>query len=140
MALVWGIFSIIKGAVKTKYACKFSILLDCFWRIYFHAYKNLYPPKKWETWEKFENKKFGLGKNNFGSDTNTEIESWFRFPILKPGFGRTLKNVSSCTWTTRERLFYPAKYQKLYYVRPPNLYGWWNHQGNKTIWISLFLM
>ena len=29
-------------------------------------------------------------KKNFGSDTNTESGPWFRFPIPKPGFGRTL--------------------------------------------------
>ena len=32
LALVWGIFFIIKGALKTKFACKFWILLDYFWR------------------------------------------------------------------------------------------------------------
>ena len=32
--------------------------------------------------------KFGFGKKSFGS--YTEIGPWFRFPILKPGFGRTL--------------------------------------------------
>ena len=30
LALVMGIFSNIKGALKTKFACKFSILLDYF--------------------------------------------------------------------------------------------------------------
>ena len=34
--------------------------------------------------------KFGFGKKSFGSDTDTEIGPWFRFPISKPGFGRTL--------------------------------------------------
>ena len=32
--------------------------------------------------------RFGLGKTSLGSDT--ESYSWFWFPILKPGFGRTL--------------------------------------------------
>ena len=35
-------------------------------------------------------KKFRFWKKKFGSDTNTKIGSWFRFPIPKPGFGRTL--------------------------------------------------
>ena len=35
-------------------------------------------------------KSFGFGKKNFGSDTDTEIGPWFRFPIPKPNFGRTL--------------------------------------------------
>ena len=35
-------------------------------------------------------KSFGFGKKNFGSDTDTETGPWFRFPIPKPGFGRTL--------------------------------------------------
>ena len=39
---------------------------------------------------KFEKKSFGFGTKNFGSDTDTKIEPWFRFPIPKPGFGRTL--------------------------------------------------
>ena len=39
----------------------------------------------------FEKKSFGVGKKNFGSDT--EIGPWFQFPIPKPGFGRTLQTV-----------------------------------------------
>ena len=34
--------------------------------------------------------KFGFGKKSFGS---TEIGPWFRFPIPKPGFSRTLGHV-----------------------------------------------
>ena len=43
--------------------------------------------------EKFgKKKKFWFQKKkSFGSDTDTEIRPWYRFPIPKPGFGRTLK-------------------------------------------------
>ena len=40
--------------------------------------------------KKNEKKGFGLGKKKFGSDTDTEIGPWFRFPIPKPNFGLTL--------------------------------------------------
>ena len=30
----------------------------------------------------------GLGKKSYGTDTETQ--SWFRLPLPKPGFGRTL--------------------------------------------------
>ena len=39
---------------------------------------------------KFFEKKIDLEKKSFGSSTDTEIVPRFRFPILKPGFGRTL--------------------------------------------------
>ena len=32
----------------------------------------------------------GLGKKSYGTKTDTETQSWFRLPIPKPGFGRTL--------------------------------------------------
>jgi hypothetical protein len=32
----------------------------------------------------------GLGKKSYGTETDTETRSWFRLPIPKPGFGRTL--------------------------------------------------
>ena len=32
----------------------------------------------------------GLGQNCYGTKTDTETQSWFRLPIPKPGFGRTL--------------------------------------------------
>ena len=32
----------------------------------------------------------GLGKKSSGPETDTETWSWFRLPIPKPGFGRTL--------------------------------------------------
>ena len=32
----------------------------------------------------------GLGKKSYGAETDTETQSWFRLPIPKPGFGRTL--------------------------------------------------
>ena len=55
------------------------------------GFKNLYPQERSGKHEKhFLKKKFGLGKKNFGSDTNTEIGPWFRFPIPKSGFGHTL--------------------------------------------------
>ena len=38
----------------------------------------------------------GLGKKSSGPKTDTETLSWFRLPIPKPGFGRTLLQ-SSCT-------------------------------------------
>ena len=34
----------------------------------------------------------GLGKKSSGPETDTETWSWFRLPIPKPGFGRTLAN------------------------------------------------
>ena len=34
-------------------------------------------------------KKFGFGKKKSGSDTDSEIGPWFRFPIPKPGCSRT---------------------------------------------------
>ena len=38
----------------------------------------------------FEKKEgFSLGEKSFSSDTDTESGPWFRFPIPKPGFGRT---------------------------------------------------
>ena len=39
---------------------------------------------------KFERKSFNFGTKTFGSDTDTEIGPWFRFPIPKPDFDRTL--------------------------------------------------
>ena len=34
-------------------------------------------------------KYFGFGKKKFGSETDTKIESWFRFPIPQTNFGLT---------------------------------------------------
>ena len=31
----------------------------------------------------------GLGKKSYGTETDTETQSWFRLPIPQPGFGRT---------------------------------------------------
>ena len=39
--------------------------------------------------EKIE-ESFGIGKKSYGTETDTKTQSWFRLPILKPGFGRTL--------------------------------------------------
>ena len=40
---------------------------------------------------KFEEMSFGFEKKKrFGSETDTEIRPWFRFPIPKPNFGLTL--------------------------------------------------
>ena len=36
----------------------------------------------------------GIGKKSYGTETDTETQSWFRLPILKPGLGRT--QVCSC--------------------------------------------
>ena len=36
----------------------------------------------------------GLGKKSCGTETVTETWSWFRLPIPKPGFGRTLLSYS----------------------------------------------
>ena len=35
-------------------------------------------------------KSFGFRKKNFGSETDTEIVTWFRFPIPKPNFSQML--------------------------------------------------
>ena len=40
--------------------------------------------------KKNEKKSFSFGKKNFGSNTDTDIGPWFRSPIPKPGFSRTL--------------------------------------------------
>jgi hypothetical protein len=32
----------------------------------------------------------GLVKKSYSTETDTETQSWFRLPIPKPGFGRTL--------------------------------------------------
>ena len=32
----------------------------------------------------------GLGKKSYGTETDTETQSWFRLPLPKPGFGHTL--------------------------------------------------
>jgi hypothetical protein len=40
-----------------------------------------------------EKKRFGFGKKNFGSETDTGIGPWFRFPIPKPNFGLTLSQM-----------------------------------------------
>jgi hypothetical protein len=36
-------------------------------------------------------KSLGLGKKSYGTETDTETQSWFQLPIPKPGFGRTLR-------------------------------------------------
>ena len=48
LALIWVIFSNIKGHSKTKFSAKFwiFILLSKIW-VYFQGYKNLYHLKKW---------------------------------------------------------------------------------------------
>ena len=43
--------------------------------------------------EKNLKKKFRFRKKKFGSETDTAIGLWFRFPILKPNFGHTLKKL-----------------------------------------------
>ena len=72
LALLLGIFFIIKGALKTKIACKFSILLDYFWRSgYIFMIKKTYilprSGKHENNLKKIETKKgFGFGKKDFG--------------------------------------------------------------------------
>ena len=46
--------------------------------------------------KKIEKKNFGFGKKSFGSNTNTKIGPWFRFPIPKHGFGHTLNKLHTC--------------------------------------------
>ena len=45
--------------------------------------------------KKMKKKSFGYGKKNFGSDTDTKIQPWFRFPIPIPNYGQTLSWVLS---------------------------------------------
>ena len=74
--------------------------------VYFHAYKNLYSLKKWETSEKFENnlknKSFGFSKKKISSNTNTEIKPWFWFPLPKPGFCHTYIYTTPLTATNKK--------------------------------------
>ena len=49
-----------------------------------------HPPKEVGKNEKNLNKKYRFPEKNFGSETETEIGPWFRFPIPKPNFGLTL--------------------------------------------------
>ena len=37
----------------------------------------------------------GLGKKSYGTKTDTETQSWFRLPIPKPDFGRTLTYITT---------------------------------------------
>ena len=74
--------------LKTKFAAKSYFFFQII------AYKNLYPKKRSRKHVKnlnfFQMFCFGFGKKKIGSNTDTEIGPWFRFPIPKPGFGRTL--------------------------------------------------
>ena len=83
------IFSITKEPLKPNLVPNFKNFMIYFedFCLFSSFYKLIFPRKKWKTWEKFETKSFGFGKNNFGSNTDTKIRLWFRFPILKPGFG-----------------------------------------------------
>ena len=56
-------------------------------------------PKNEKEWFRFREKKFQL-------DTNTEIGPWFRFPIPKQNFGRTLKTAE---WISIAQLFYASR-------------------------------
>ena len=63
--------------------------------VYFQAYKNPKVENMRNIQKISETKqKKGVWKIFFGSNTNTEIGPWFRFPIPKPGFGRTLNDRS----------------------------------------------
>ena len=44
----------------------------------------------------------GLGKKSSGAETDTETWSWFRLPIPKLGFGRTL--IEASPWKNRKQL------------------------------------
>ena len=51
----------------------------------------MYSPKKYEKMSKIWKREVSVSeKKKNGSDTDTEIGPWFRFPIPKPGFGCTL--------------------------------------------------
>ena len=57
----------------------------------------MYPPqevgkneKNLKLEKKIEKKSFGFGKKKFGSDTDTKIGPWFRFPIPNLDFDCTL--------------------------------------------------
>ena len=65
--------------------------------VYFQAHKNLYPPRKWKNIVSVSEIK------SFGSNTDTEIEPWFRFSIRKPGFVCTLLSSQKSPSTTRLR-------------------------------------
>ena len=80
--IVWGILSITKGPLKLNLLPTFN---------YFQAFKKL---KSQERSGKHE-KKLKLTVSvlkKIGSNTDTKIGLWFRFPIQKPGFGRKLIN------------------------------------------------
>jgi hypothetical protein len=47
-----------------------------------------------KNFKNFEKKNVSVSeKKFFGSDTDTETGHWFRFPIPKPGFGRTVERM-----------------------------------------------
>ena len=51
-----------------------------------------------------------MGKKSFGSNTNIEIDSWFWFPIPKPGFGCTLQMVGDSKLTLDLLIFSNSTY------------------------------
>ena len=57
--------------------------------------------------EKME-ESFGLGKKSYGTETDTKTWSWFRLPIPKLGFGRTL----SVMQQKKDLLKMKAKHEK----------------------------
>ena len=71
----------------------------------------------------------GLGKKSFG--TETETWSWFRLPIPKPGFGRTLLQTGHVRQMLADqvaeeknvyRISLAAKYQRIFKGIYPFLY------------------
>ena len=56
--------------------------------VYFQAFKNSYPQERSGKHEKNLKLKVLVSEKKISSDT--EIGLWFRFPIPKPSFGRTL--------------------------------------------------
>ena len=96
LALIWGIFFIIKGALKTEFPCKFWILLDFILRSGFifmliKIYILLRSGKQEKNWRKKIRKEnsFSFGKKNW---LPYRYRNWtlVAFPIPKPGFGRKL--------------------------------------------------
>ena len=61
--------------------------------------------------EKTMEESVGSGKDSYGTETDTETQSWFRLPIPKPGFGRTLfRSVNNGDMSLIETYFYLRLY------------------------------
>ena len=90
--------------------------------------------------EKME-ESLGLGKKSSGPKTDTETWSWFRLPIPKPGFGRTLKYILQFSDFTYSFvwLFFNVSINSLF----RNLISWcfviWHNSMNWTLLLYLFV-